>query len=93
MFQRGGAFSGHYSEGGASQAGGGAQICGAAEETVRLQIFVVQCCGSGFCVHCVIIREPLKFKDFNLLHNSYCSLLVFFHSKDKVGYYFSPRTR
>lgn len=39
VFQRGGAFSGHYREGGESQTRGGAQICGAAEETVRRQIF------------------------------------------------------
>lgn len=37
VFQRGGAFPGHHREGGESQTGGGAQICGAAEETVRVK--------------------------------------------------------
>lgn len=36
VFQRSGAFPGHNSEGSEGQTGGGAQICGAAEETVRL---------------------------------------------------------
>lgn len=39
VFQRGGAFPGHYSEGGESQTGGRAKICGAAEETVRTKTF------------------------------------------------------
>lgn len=37
VFQRGGAFPGHYREGGESQTGGRAKVCGAAEETVRIQ--------------------------------------------------------
>lgn len=37
VFQRGGAFPGHDSEGGESQAGGRAKVCRAAEETVRIQ--------------------------------------------------------
>lgn len=40
VFQRGGAFPGHHREGGKSQTRRGAQICGAAEETVRLQILL-----------------------------------------------------
>jgi len=38
VFQRGGALPSYDREGGESPTGGGAQICGAVEETVRLQI-------------------------------------------------------
>lgn len=49
--QRSRAFPGHHSEGGESPTGGRAQICGAAEETVRL--FDLLPCGVD--VHCLSI--------------------------------------
>lgn len=59
VFQRGGAFPGHDSEGGESQTGGGAQVCGAAEETVRyltLSLFLCTRCNTGE----VLIFEMIK---------------------------------
>lgn len=49
LFQRSRAFPGLYSEGSEGQTGGGAQICGAAEETVRLNILSISCCMILFC--------------------------------------------
>ena len=48
-FQGSGAFPGHHREGGESPTGGGVQICGAAEETVRLSVFNPHVTQHGVC--------------------------------------------